>query len=268
MNEDTVGLLYDALHAFESPHRKSVAYPVHKKLRADTLGAMDIYDWIADRIDPPRRGSILDAGCGVGFGTLRLVQRTDCRVTGISVSAREIAVAQRSAKQANLAARTRFRRLSFDELPAASYDVIVAVESLKHSSNLVRSLRSMLRSLKRGGELLIVEDLFTDGRHNAFARRLADSWGLAKLYAESDYLAVLGAANCAVTDLSRAVRRKRKLALAARLMAVRLAVPFAGRGTSRALRAFRGGLYLQHLYADAAVAYKAIVYRGAGRDPF
>jgi cyclopropane fatty-acyl-phospholipid synthase-like methyltransferase len=158
LNERAVGHLYDALHAFESRHRNEL-YPVHKKLRFAEPETADIYDWIIARLDLPSGGEILDAGCGVGFGSLRLAQRSACRVTGISLSGNEIAGATAAVTRTGLHDRVRFLNLSFDHLPHGTYDLVVAVESLKHSADLGRSLRSILRSLKPGGQLVIIEDL-------------------------------------------------------------------------------------------------------------
>jgi SAM-dependent methyltransferase len=233
---------------------------VHKKLHFENLKTNDIYDWIVDRIDVPDRGSILDAGCGVGFGTLRLAEHSHCRVTGISLSKNEIASARDASRAAGLADRVEFSQRSFDDLPSASYDLIVAVESLKHSPDLIASLRSLLEALRPGGQLVVVEDLFNAAESASFAQCIVRDWNLARLYEESDYVGPLNAANCRIADLTDEVRVSGRLAIALRLALLAVLIPFAAAGTAAALRAFRGGLYLEKSYARGAMAYKAIFY--------
>jgi SAM-dependent methyltransferase len=253
-----VDLLYDALHAFEALRRGGSAYPVHKTLRADRLGRDDIYDWILERVEPAAIRHALDAGCGVGYGSIRLAQRLGCRVTGISLSEREVAAARAAAADFGLCERVTFNRSSFDDLPAASYDLIVAVESLKHSGDLARSLRSMLGALAPEGVLVVVDDCYTGPSLAAADRQLVADWELTRLYMERDFLAPLAAVRHRVIDLSDGVRRTGKWAIALRLIGVELIRPFAGETVDRALRALRGGLRLEQLYADDAMSYKAI----------
>lgn len=258
MTSPRVDLLYDALHAFEARRRGGSAYPVHKRLHAERLGRDDIYDWIVEQVEPTGIGHVLDAGCGVGYGSIRLAQRLGCRVTGVSLSEREIANASAAALAAGLGDRTEFSRTSFDDLPRAAYDLIVAVESLKHSGDLARSVGAMLAALTPRGVLVVVDDCYAGTGSAAAERQLVADWELERLYSEADFLAPLAAVPHRVVDLSHGVRRSAAWAIAVRLLGVELALPFAVEQTGRALRAFRGGLRLEQLYAGGAMSYKAI----------
>jgi SAM-dependent methyltransferase len=253
-----VDLLYDALHAFEARRRGGSVYPVHKTLRADRLGRDDIYDWILERVEPTGIRHALDAGCGVGYGSIRLAQRLGCRVTGISLSEREVTSARTAAADLGLGERVTFSRMSFDDLPAGSYELIVAVESLKHSGDLPRSLRSMLGALAPNGVLVVVDDCYAGDGRAAAERQLVADWELTRLYTEHELLAPLAGVHHRVIDLSDGVPSNSKWAIALRLIGVELVRPFAGETLDRALRAFRGGLRLEQLYADEAMSYKAI----------
>jgi SAM-dependent methyltransferase len=263
LNERAVGHLYDALHAFESRHRNE-PYPVHKKLRFAEPGTVDIYDWIIARLDLPNGGEVLDAGCGVGFGSLRFAQRSTCRVTGISLSANELVGAEAAAARLGLRDRVRFLNLSFDRLPPGAFDLVVAVESLKHSADLGRSLRSIRQSLKPAGQLVVVEDFYSGEEREAAARELARDWSLERLHGETDYLAILGAAQCSVVDLSDRVPRTPLTAAKAKLALLKLWSLLAPREHTRALRAFCGGLQLEKLYSSGQMTYKAIFFRNHG----
>ncbi|HSG64624.1 MAG TPA: class I SAM-dependent methyltransferase [Gammaproteobacteria bacterium] len=261
MSSETTGALYDALCGFETRLRGGGAYPVHKSLRFVGRGLVDIYDWIASEIELPAGGDILDAGCGVGFGTARLATLSGSCVTGISVSAQEIEQARRNASRSSCAAQLTFLQRSYDHLPGSAFDLVVAVESLKHSTDLAASLRSILCSIKPGGQLVVVEDVVVDREQAEAQQRLAEAWSLVRLYDELDYREALGSVLCRIVDLSAAVPRRGSLAIGMKLAAVRglLALPF--HRTGRALEAFRGGLYMDRLYRSGAMAYKVFVCR-------
>ena len=264
MTERAIGSLYDALHALEARWRTEAVYPVHKMLRFETADTEDIYDWIMSRVDPPEYSQILDAGCGVGFGAIRLAKRRACSVTGISLSENEVASALRSAARLGVDNTVEFRCQSFDTLPQEAYDVVLAVESLKHSNDLRLSLQSLVRSVRPRGSLAVVEDLFTGNDDDALARSLIKDWGLKALYREADYLAHLDASRCQIFDLTGHVRRAGTLGVAIRLRALGVLLKLVGATTAMALRAFRGGLALERMYANGAMAYKVIVCRPAG----
>jgi SAM-dependent methyltransferase len=259
-----VDWLYDALHAFEARGRGGRAYPVHKTLRADRLGRDDIYDWILERVEPAGIRQALDAGCGVGYGSIRMAQRLRCRVTGISVSEREVANASAAASGLGLGERVEFHRGDFDDLRSGGYDLIVAVESLKHSRDLAHSSNVLLDALTPNGVLVVVDDCYDGRRRAAIERQLMADWELTRLYTERDFVAPLAAAQCSVVDLTDGVPRKGKWAIAVRLLGVDLLRPLAGPSVDRALRAFRGGLRLDQLYADGAMTYKAIFAKARG----
>jgi SAM-dependent methyltransferase len=266
LSERAVSLLYDALHAFEAPFRKGAAYPVHKRLHFRESEISDIYDWICAHVELPHGGNVLDAGCGVGFGAIRLAQRSTCRISGISLSEKEVARASSAAQQASVADRVAFRRSSYDSVPRASYDLIVAVESLKHSPDLRQSLHALRQSLRIGGQLVIVEDLYTGAGTHVAARKVVADWSLRRLYTESDYLAWLGADDCLIFDLTDCAPTASPTALGVWLGVLALVTPFATRKLTPALHAFRGGLNLQRLYVDGAMKYKAIVWRRSKAD--
>jgi SAM-dependent methyltransferase len=264
MKGQRADLLYDALHAVEARRRGGRVYPMHKMLRADRLGRDDIYDWILERIEPAAIRHVLDAGCGVGYGSIRLAQQLGCRVTGITLSAREAANAAASALDLGLSERVTFDRASFDDVPPGEYDLIVAVESLKHSGDLARSVRSLLAALSPNGELVIVDDCYGGGAPPALERQLAADWELARLYTESDFVAPLAEVRYRVVDLSEGVRRTGRLAIAVRRLSLELVRPFVAEPADRALRAFRGGLRLEQLYADGVMSYKVIFAKTRG----
>jgi len=250
--------LYDALHTFESRYRKGNSYPVHKRLVFDDASIHDVYDWIIAEVGLPDDGTILDAGCGVGFGTIRMAEQCSGRVRGISISPAEIATARRSAVNSPARTRVAFELADFEALPANSYDLIVAVESLKHSEDLPTTLETMAAALRQGGQLVIVEDCYSGAHDNTDAAELIANWGLARLFSEADYIAGSNATATRVVDLDRYVRTAGPLTRARRRIASGLR-RFLGRVVDpRVAAAFAGGAYLDRLYDAGHMHYKAI----------
>ena len=263
MNTDYAGVLYDALSSFESRYRKG-AYPIHKSLSFADSEMQDIYDWILWSTAIPHDGAILDAGCGVGFGTLRIARMTGARVTGISVSRDEIDRATDFGAASALNERVNFKRESYDHLGENEFDAVVAIESLKHSPDLRRSLTSIVRSAKPGGLVVIVEDLYSGSQSHPAARQMAQDWSLARVFTESDYLEILDRDSVRLEDLTSRMTIVGRTGIALRLASNRLLRLFAPRWQEPALVAFRGGVHLQELYRCGLMRYKAIVYAKSG----
>jgi SAM-dependent methyltransferase len=261
----SVGTLYDALFAYESRRRGDGAYPVHKRLHFAEERSVDVYDWVADRLRLRSRDRVLDVGCGVGFGTIRLAQRGVAHATGITISRRELARALRASSRSTRSGKIDFRYGSFDDLPREAFDVVVAVESLKHATDLGTTLQVILDSMVRGGRAVLVDDVFVGGPARADARRVVGDWLLTRLYTEEDYVVGLGGQRCRVVDLTRAVRRRHSLVVSAQLSALNAAMVWPG-ARATALRAFRGGLHMERLYAAGAMRYKAFFVSKGGTE--
>ena len=103
---------------------------------------------------------IVDFGCGVGGTLFRLAERfPDARLSGITVSRRQVEVARRLARELGYAARCSFALGDFQTAaPELQADAIVAVESFAHSDSADAFLASAARHLRPGGRLLIADD--------------------------------------------------------------------------------------------------------------
>lgn len=93
-----------------------------------------------------RGRAVLDAGCGVGYGSALLAASGALSVLGVDVAAAVIDYAQQRYQAANLA----FARHDVTDLPlpAASFDVIVSFEVIEHiaePAQLVRQAAALLR---------------------------------------------------------------------------------------------------------------------------
>ena len=103
---------------------------------------------------------VIDFGCGVGGTLFHLAERFPCaRLVGVTVSGRQVEIAERIAGRLGHAERSSFTRADFQTLDlGVGADAIVAVESFAHSEGADAFLASAARHLRPGGRLVIADD--------------------------------------------------------------------------------------------------------------
>lgn len=97
-------------------------------------------------------GHVLDVACGTGDMVLEL-QKRDCSVTGVDLSEEMLAIAKRKAPQAE------YRLADVERLPFgdASFDAVTCAFGVRNFVHLEQGLHEMLRVLKPGGRMVILE---------------------------------------------------------------------------------------------------------------
>lgn len=95
---------------------------------------------------------VLDAGCGVGYGTARLGEQA-ARVVGVDIDAQAIAYARDRYGAPNV----EFRRMDLLalEFPDAAFDVVCSFETVEHLSDRDAFLGSAARVLRPGGAFVV-----------------------------------------------------------------------------------------------------------------
>jgi ubiquinone/menaquinone biosynthesis C-methylase UbiE len=98
---------------------------------------------------------VLDAGCGTGHTTQYLSEATGAKFTGLDISARSIHRALELAKATS--ARLTFKVGTMDalEFPPASFDSVIAIESLYFPKNLAGAICEFKRVLRSGGQMAL-----------------------------------------------------------------------------------------------------------------
>ncbi|TDD63481.1 class I SAM-dependent methyltransferase [Kribbella antibiotica] len=122
--------------------------------------AMDrLTDVFIERLKVDASAHVLDLGCGVGGPGLRVVATTGARVTGISISEEQIKTANRLAADAGLTDRAVFQHGDAMKLPFedASFEAVMALESLCHMPDRQQVLTEISRVLKPGGRLVLTD---------------------------------------------------------------------------------------------------------------
>jgi 2-polyprenyl-3-methyl-5-hydroxy-6-metoxy-1,4-benzoquinol methylase len=248
-----VSALYDQLLATEQSMRPNTIYPIHKKLRVSELGCNDIYDWILSQIGLPQTGAILDAGCGVGWGTGVLAKHTHAQLIGISVSESEIKLARENAIHKNVS----FSHQSFDSIGFAKYDFILAVESVKHSQDIAKTIRILSDGLKEDGKLVIVDDFFNETSENQAHPQFLSDWQLSELLSVKLLPANANNVSCETYDLTASMTPQYTLLAKCKHALVALLLVF--KPQHLGWQAFRGGYRLEKLYKQKKMRYQVIV---------
>jgi cyclopropane fatty-acyl-phospholipid synthase-like methyltransferase len=238
--------LYDSLFEMESQFKKDASYPIHKRMNFGTA-YHDIYDFLLSKINVQNK-TILDAGCGVGFGSFLLAKSGAEHVKGISISSKEIQRASEVSKQSQTH-NVSFEVATFDDTQPNRYDLIICIESLKHTLNIEQSFNQLLAGLKPNGILCIVDDFF-DENHNKTSMAFQKDWHLNYLISLSDLKMETEKFELTIADLNKWMYPKSLWKINFKLLLFKIF-----KRNSNFTKLFRGGLLLDKLYAQKQMKY-------------
>lgn len=108
----------------------------------------------------PRDGYVLDVGTGPGALLLEIAQaRPDVRATGVDVEPAMVRIAERDVDAAGLSGRVTVKVADVANLPldSGSVDVAVATLTAHHWPDVPAAVRELVRVLRPGGTLLVVD---------------------------------------------------------------------------------------------------------------
>jgi N-methyltransferase StaMA len=102
---------------------------------------------------------LLDVGCGVAVPAIRLAQRTDADIVGLTNSKWQVREGNRRVREAGLPGQVRLEYGDAADLPYpdASFDAVLALQSLQHAQDRKQWLDEMFRVLRPGGRLVIAD---------------------------------------------------------------------------------------------------------------
>lgn len=265
---EPVANLYDRLLEAEVKKVAQDNLTIHKRLHfsqeEQEKGIIDSNDWIRANIEILDTAHLLDAGCGVGGSLFALLNETRTGL-GITLSQKQVLVAQEEATRRGLSERCRFRQQSYDVPLGETFDFILSIESLAHSQELTASVANLARHLRPEGHIFLLEDMasLNLGEHK-LAGILQQSWCLHTLYTRLQYRNALANAGLHIVkavDLTPYVQSNPWPAgfiqLVWRLINK---MPASWRGTKDV---FVGGWALENLYRNGFMKYQAILAQKA-----
>ncbi|MDQ4105027.1 MAG: methyltransferase domain-containing protein [Actinomycetota bacterium] len=133
---------------------------------------------LADRVQIQPGERVLDAGCGVGGSSLWLATERNAEVVGITLAARQVAMARGNADRRGLADRVHFEVADFTatSFPDASFDIVWAVESMCHASRKAAFYQEASRLLRPGGRVVVADFVRAARPLDATGERLLHEW--------------------------------------------------------------------------------------------
>ena len=142
-------------HESESPS-------IHRALRDPDGGSPDprvTHRLLLEGIVLPPHPRVLDAGCGYGATALDLQPRIGGTWLGITVSEVQVRRATAEAARRGLGEALRFEVRSYDDALPGCFDLIIAIESLIHSTDPSATVANLAAHLAPRGILAVVDDM-------------------------------------------------------------------------------------------------------------
>jgi tocopherol O-methyltransferase len=133
---------------------------------------------LADRVQIQPGERVLDAGCGVGGSSLWLATERGAEVVGITLAARQAAMARSNALRRGVTDRVQFQVADFTAtpFPDASFDVVWAVESMCHAPRKAAFYREAARLLRPGGRVVVADFVRAARPLDSTGERLLHEW--------------------------------------------------------------------------------------------
>lgn len=179
----------------------------------DKEAAENLVEMVAELGRPGPTSVVCDIGCGYGATARILAQRYGAFVTGMTISAVQLAYAQ---AHNTVPGRTHFMLRDWydNQFPDNHFDVVQTVESLEHMPDLPAFFRECHRVMKPGGRLVATAWMSCENPGPLVKRHLIDAITreaqIAGVRPESEFRAATegaGFVNYRFQDLSRQVKR-------------------------------------------------------------
>ena len=135
---------------------------------------------------------VLDAGCGVGGAAFFIHQETGATVTGISLSEKQIALANLMTTEKGLSEKVNFQLMDFTNtsFPAQHFDVVWCCEAMCHAQDKSAFIKECFRVLKPSGRLVISDYFLPENEvkdKNNWLKKWCDTWAMHSFDTADDF---------------------------------------------------------------------------------
>ncbi len=139
----------------------------------NTLGRIsfhaELLTMVAKQSSVKNNDKVLDIGSGTGLLSLKLLQKADCKITGIDNSKEMMAIFRHKIRRLKLTSEITCKLMDADALnfKKETFDKVVSSVTLHHLKDKKKLIRQVYKILKPGGVFIIGEiDMDTTGKHN------------------------------------------------------------------------------------------------------
>ncbi len=144
---------------------------------------------VADRLGVDAESRVMEIGCGLGGPLRHIAARYGCRMTGVDITPRQLAIARALSAGLDIEPRLEFVHADARDLPIAdrTFSHAYSIEAFVHISDKAAAIREARRVLAPGGRLLVrdfvVHDptaefaLFDDAVHPLALDRYVEAFG-------------------------------------------------------------------------------------------
>ncbi|HYM00520.1 MAG TPA: methyltransferase domain-containing protein [Blastocatellia bacterium] len=231
-----------------------------------TAGLEYVNKRLLEAVQLPPNPRVLDAGCGFGGTIFHWQGKMGGSYDGLTLSRVQLRVATRESRRRGIDGSCRFHRQSYDAPLKATYDAVVAIESLIHSPSLATTIPNLATCLARSGQMIILDDMANcdvEAEAPSEANDLRVHWGCAHYPKLQDYRNALEKARLKVIhedDFTVHVQPRDSKTLdqlEVRYNRLYRAIPI--KSVRTVLSAYIGGLALERLYLKNRVQYHLLV---------
>lgn len=136
---------------------------------------------------------VLDAGCGVGGASIYLAKTFGCRVTGITITPRQVEKAYMNAKKDGVEHLVEFYEMDYCNtgFKEKQFDVVWGLESICYAESKEKFIHESHRILKDTGRLVVADGFASKseylGKEKKMMQRWLDGWIVNYLNTPDDF---------------------------------------------------------------------------------
>lgn len=133
---------------------------------------------VAETIKVTKDDYVLDAGCGVGGNAVYLAETFGCKVVGITITPRQVALAKKRAKKRGVDHLCEFHQMDYmnTTFDHETFSVVIGLESICYADPKIDFIKEVYRLLKPGGRFCMADGFESHEKYEGTNQRLMNRW--------------------------------------------------------------------------------------------